>query len=105
MRKALKSSKPLRGASDPRHGTSSGYGYWGCRCGKCRTAATEKTRRSRESATVANHGRYGYDMGCRCEDCKTGKSAQMAESYARRRDWRKANRLGDTAPTDMAKLA
>jgi hypothetical protein len=44
-------------------------------------------------------------MGCRCEDCKTGKSAQMAESYARRRDWRKANRLGDTAPTDMAKLA
>jgi hypothetical protein len=88
MRKATKTIKPLKGASDPRHGTPSGYSYWGCRCGKCRAASTEAARQGRKNAVVKNHGRGGYDLGCRCGECHSGKRKSENERRKLIRDWK-----------------
>ena len=105
MRKALTSKKPLRGVSDPRHGTPSGYAYWGCRCGKCRGAASQRIREARERGVVTNHGRYGYDMGCRCEICKAGKTEQMVDRQAKKREWKESHSQGSSGRVNLSVLA
>ena len=34
-------------ADDPRHGTPTGYGNWGCRCEPCRAAGSAANRENR----------------------------------------------------------
>lgn len=70
---------------DPRHGTTSAYSRGGCRCTRCRDAASRynASRRERKVELKAKnleamrndpedkrHGtRTGYGIGCRCERC------------------------------------
>lgn len=105
MRRALKAFRQLRGPSDPRHGTTGGYSYWGCRCDRCRTAATARVREHRETAAITTHGRYGYDLGCRCDVCRDGKTSSSRERDRIRREWRASHRTGKATKADMSKLA
>jgi hypothetical protein len=69
-----------RGLSDgdPRHGSRTGYGQYGCRCEACRAANTASCRdwRRRMARGLSDgdprHGTSnGYsNYGCRCEDCR-----------------------------------
>jgi hypothetical protein len=73
--------------NDPRHGTTNAYSNHGCRCARCRAAATEQHRewmhrtgrttpmevwaQEREKRYPVLHGmESGYNRGCRCEKCK-----------------------------------
>lgn len=105
MRKAQTALKPLTGPNDPRHGTQCGYGYWGCRCAKCRAAATERAREARQTVTVTNHGRYGYDMGCRCDECSTAKRASEKARRDAKREWKRTRKPQAIAKADLSKLA
>lgn len=105
MRRALKSTNPLRGRTDPRHGTASGYGYWGCRCNKCRAAATAKAREFRASREITEHNRLGYELGCRCEVCRSAKMSHMSERAAKQREWRKTHSQGKAQRLDYSTLA
>jgi hypothetical protein len=42
-------------ADDSRHGTAIGYRNWGCRCDRCRTAATQK-RYAEKAKAAAKQG-------------------------------------------------
>lgn len=105
MRRARNAVKPLGGPRDPRHGTIAGYGYWGCRCGRCRAAATAKARDLRENGEVTNHNRWGYDRGCRCEVCREAKREDDQARNQARREWKATHRGGVTRTADLSKLA
>ena len=104
MRKATKALKPLRGASDSRHGTSAGYGYWGCKCAKCRDAARDKAREDREK-DITTHGRYGYDKGCRCQACYFAKRASEAKRKAAVKEWKRTRSHGPVDKVNLSDLA
>jgi hypothetical protein len=104
MRKAVKAVKPLRGASDPRHGTPAGYGYWGCKCDKCRDSAREKAREDR-SGEVTTHGRYGYDKGCRCGVCGAAKKASEDKRKNAVKEWKQTRSHGPIDKVNLSKLA
>jgi len=104
MRKAVKAVRPLRGASDPRHGTPAGYGYWGCRCNECRVAARDKAREDR-SGEVTTHGRYGYDKGCRCQMCYVAKRASEYKRKAAVKEWKRTRSHGPVDKVNLSKLA
>lgn len=76
--KGKRSGGPLRKSSDRRHGTTSGYLYWQCRCDKCRAALKEYTEGLQERRLAelqpSDHGQtraFRY-AGCRCEACVEG---------------------------------
>jgi hypothetical protein len=104
MRKAVKAVKPLRGMSDPRHGTPSGYGYWGCRCGECRVAAREKARADR-TGVVTDHSRYGYDKGCRCQVCRAAKKAVEDKRNTELKEWKRTRSHGPVGKVNLSDLA
>jgi len=96
----------LRSVRDERHGTISGYYYWGCRCNKCRESALEYQRqriavRGKEM-TVEDHGTIsGYqNCGCRCTPCTKAYSAYNKE----RRDGLHRTKK-TTAEVDLTGLA
>jgi hypothetical protein len=83
------------------HGTLNGYGYWKCRCRRCRQARAgyekEHGRAPKEKrlATIATfhadptdpkHGTTnGYgNLGCRCARCCEANTKMHAEYMARR---------------------
>lgn len=75
---------------DKRHGTYAGY-QKKCRCGPCRTAATEYTRawRARNRGTLPDgdprHGTVtGHDdYGCRCNPCRAAHFRALGNYYLR----------------------
>lgn len=69
---------------DPRHGTSAGEVYYGCKCDLCQGyAADRRAKRRAEVLPVGDerHGVSGYiNYTCRCEICTAAESErQMAE--------------------------
>lgn len=99
------------------HGTTSGWGYHGCRCAECHEAhyefhrAAEKRRGPRTSYAKRHrqamrervsegfrdftHGRAAYSSyGCRCEVCKAAYSAYATSDEVRtyQRAYRDGNR-------------
>lgn len=95
-------------ADDERHGTTTGYNTWACRCDSCRTAHTtaarNRDRRKQEEhrrenpycfchsckkhATLKDpHGRlHTYKRwGCRCDRCVTAYRTELDANRRRRR--------------------
>jgi hypothetical protein len=105
MRTAFKAQKPLGGPRDPRHGKYTTYKYWACRCERCREANTEYHREQRASSPVTNHGRAGYDKGCRCDTCVSGRRRLEREKLARNREWRAEHQMGKAVKADLGGLA
>lgn len=78
------------------HGTSTGYGYWACRCADCTAAATAATGTSRHGTrakagadpSLIPHGTHnGYlSYGCRCPDCREVHADYMRAWNKRRAD-------------------
>lgn len=76
------------------HGLPSTYRDYGCRCGECRRANTDRHRADRKrmaerlaaDPTLAPHGKYTTyrNWGCRCAPCSQAHSERCAE-YKRRR--------------------
>ena len=72
---------PATPIPDNKHGTTSGYSYYGCRCTVCKTAYSEygRNRRFYNPKTLATdsdkHGTVnGYlHYNCRCEPCVEAK--------------------------------
>jgi hypothetical protein len=92
------SKKPgLEDPSDPRHGTTNGYGNLGCRCERCRAANTmahrELLARYRAEGGRGEHGTiYRYATGCRCRACLDASAADSSERKRRRRERRRRQR-------------
>jgi hypothetical protein len=78
-----------------RHGTATGYRYYGCRCDRCRAAntATQRNLRERMNAVLdqrlaegrVHHGEAGtyFTYGCRCDLCRAAAARQRAAQRAR----------------------
>lgn len=96
--------------SDPRHGTANGYTNLGCRCERCRRAATEYhwrngtagyekdtcecggLKRPQSKRCMGCHRRAvmagcgtvtGYGNGCRCDLCREASARARREYRAR----------------------
>lgn len=79
-----------------KHGTISGYTYWGCRCDPCRETHAEYVKKSRakmkakgeKNPELIPHGTgSGYrNWGCRCELCRR-------RSYRETRHWLKTGTM------------
>ena len=87
----MKKKGGLGGPRDPRHGTPSGYRYWGCRCDVCREGNSVRDRETRESVTVTEHNRRGYDLGCRCDVCRDAKVAEDRRRRHESKEWKQKN--------------
>lgn len=70
-----------------KHGTTTRYYTYKCRCTKCRKAAREYMRTLRAQLKAAPgseipHGASGYEnYGCRCEICIRGKKRSRRKQY------------------------
>lgn len=69
-------ARPMTDPSDPRHGTTNGYGNLGCRCDPCKSAwsAEQKKQRRRRSEVPFEAKPHGTVTGyanwqCRCDAC------------------------------------
>ena len=78
---------------DKRHGTYSGYNYWGCSCDRCRQANRDyMDGRKAEYATREIpdhvHGTHnGYaNYGCRCDKCREATNIASRERRAKRKN-------------------
>jgi len=71
-----------------KHGTTTGYRKYGCRCDACRKAVVDVQRawrQSRSALPLTSHGVYGYNIRrCRCSVCRAAKAAYRAAGKARR---------------------
>lgn len=73
-----------------KHGTASGYTYYGCRCGECREGhRLRMARRKAERLSGPVLGKHGLrstysNWGCRCEPC-TKAHSEACVAYARER--------------------
>ena len=74
--------------TDARHGTETGYHYWGCRCDPCREAASQRQYQRRTSVSAEmldpDDHRHGTSTGytyyrCRCDRCRASHAAYMAD--------------------------
>ncbi len=59
---------------DPRHGTTTGYSEYLCRCEPCKAAGMEMRSRRRSTGLPAGDARHGTtngysSWGCRCDPC------------------------------------
>ena len=65
--------------SPAKHGTTTGYRKYGCRCDTCRKAVVDCQRAWRQGLSAApttTHGVYGYNIKrCRCSVCRAAKAA------------------------------
>lgn len=72
-----------------RHGSRSGYTYWGCRCQRCTRADLEYKRPAtpKEPAPESAHGTLsGYNYWkCRCEGCRSANRKASQDRLAQRR--------------------
>jgi hypothetical protein len=80
---------PLK-SRDPRHGSATGYSYWGCRCDKCRAAFTQSNNKSRAKKLsklleAGIHGLKTYQAGCHCDVCRAAARQQRAEFRSKRK--------------------
>ncbi|TYL50059.1 hypothetical protein FXB39_10360 [Nocardioides sp. BGMRC 2183] len=84
---------------DPRHGTTNGYGNWGCRCDPCREANRKNhqayVERVRGTGQLTGEGvthgtAYRYQMGCRCEECREARNKKSREDKRRKRQERRS---------------
>ena len=83
------------GEAFTRCGTSTGYGYWKCRCVKCREANAAKQRKQNKRTAVRppsdpatfDHGTiHGYKYHkCRCEACVEACRVHDRERYRTKR--------------------
>ena len=84
-----------------RHGTSTGYTRYKCRCWRCRAwnAAAWQRKKARLAATAFDkipHGLNGYNAySCRCETCKAAKRDANVKRCAPETD---AGTREDSAP-------
>lgn len=105
MRTTFKRYKPLGGPSDPRHGTTTGYSYWGCRCQPCRKSNSDAAKAQKGADKVKTHGRVGYDYGCRCVECRSGKRTAQQAIAAARKQWREMHASGTPKKLSLRDLA
>lgn len=95
--------EPLGGVRDPRHGTSTAYSYWGCRCSKCVVGYQEANNKSRarqldRMLAEGIHDHRTYSLGHRCDKCR-----KAARAF---RQSRPSRTLYSSAPTvDFSQLA
>lgn len=73
-----------------KHGTATGYQYWGCRCAECTRSATERTRaylKSRTPEMAKTHGTAStyVNYHCRCDLCKAAASLAAQARKARQK--------------------
>lgn len=106
MKRGFKSLKPLGGPRDPRHGTMTGYAYWGCRCEKCteanRVTGIENRAQKLVNLKPEDHGKAAtYLVGCRCDACKQAYRVAHREKVNRRQAWK----LKKLEEVDLSALA
>lgn len=76
---------------DHAHGLN-GYTNYGCRCGTCRKANSDREKqnrqkRSQQPFSEIPHGLSGYtNYRCRCQTCRTAKSERNRAEYRQRVD-------------------
>ena len=67
------------------HGTPGGYSNHKCRCPECRLAwngysrKLQARRRASGRFDGIEHGGKAYDLGCRCQECKTANALRSSQ--------------------------
>jgi len=89
----MRVGKPLTDPDDPRHGSTTAYNHYGCRCAVCRKGERDR-RKARKGLPPGDprHGTqnaYGYH-NCRCEICVQANNERSLANYQTERALRYA---------------
>jgi hypothetical protein len=54
---------------------------------------------------VTDHGRYGYDKGCRCQVCGTAKRDYEDKRKTALKEWKRTRSHGPVGKVNLSNLA